>query len=145
MPTGLDSLRYRVLWNSQRQLLRLSGQPGVQFEVEPTAKIAFTGKVNCQMELADIPIPLPPSVGLFLGVGFPVGFGFTLEGALPVNGVALNLKGQAAAAVVLGFDCNPGCASLNSITPSGSVTPTVTAPEFAANRLELSSQVYAWA
>jgi hypothetical protein len=74
-----------------------------------------------------------------------VGFGFTLEGALPVNGVALNLKGQAAAAVVLGFDCNPGCASLNSITPSGSVTPTVTAPEFAANRLELSSQVYAWA
>ena len=145
VPTGLDSLRYRVLWNSQRQLLRLSGQPGVQFEVEPTAKIAFTGKVDCKLELADIPIPLPPSVGLFLGVGFPVGVGFTLEGALPVNGVALNLKGQAQAEVVLGFDCNPGCASLNSITPSGSVTPTVTTPEFTANRLELSGQVYAWA
>lgn len=145
VPTGLDSLRYRVLWNSQRQLLRLSGRPGVQFEVEPTASLAFSGKADCKLELADIPIPLPPSIGLFLGAGFPVGVGFTLEGALPVNGVALNLKGSAAADVVLGFDCNPGCTSLNGITPSGSLAPTVTAPEFAANRLALSGQVYAWA
>jgi len=144
-PLGLDSLRYRVLWNSSRKMLRLSGQPGVQFELEPTAKIAFTGKVDCQLELADIPIPLPPTIGLFLGVGFPVGVGFTLEGALPVNGVALNLKGQAQADVVVGFDCNPGCASLNSVTPSGTVTPAITAPDFTANRLDLSGQVYAWA
>lgn len=144
-PTGMDSLRYRVVWNSQRQMLRLSGQPGVQFELEPTAKLAFTGKVDCKLELADIPIPLPPAIGLFLGVGFPVGVGFTLEGALPVNGVALNLKGQASADVVVGFDCNPGCASLNSLQTGGSVTPTVTAPEFTANRLEVSGQVYAWA
>jgi alpha-tubulin suppressor-like RCC1 family protein len=144
-PLGLDSLRYRVLWNSQRKLLRLSGQPGVQFELEPSAKIAFTGKVDCKLELADIPIPLPPSIGLFLGVGFPVGVGFTLEGALPVNGIALNLKGQAQASVVVGFDCNPGCSSLNSVTPTGTVTPTLVAPEFTANRLDLSGQVYAWA
>lgn len=144
-PTGLDSLRYRVLWNSQRQLLRLSGQPGVQFELEPTAKLAFTGKVDCKLELADLPIPLPPAIGLFLGVGFPVGVGFTLEGALPVNSVALNLKGEAKADVVVGFDCNPGCASLNNLQTSGSVTPAVVAPELAANRLELSGQVYAWA
>ncbi|MFG6412307.1 hypothetical protein ACG02S_00195 [Roseateles sp. DC23W] len=144
-PTGMDSLRYRVLWNDQRQMLRLSGQPGVQFELEPTAKLAFTGKLDCKLELADIPIPLPPAIGLFLGVGFPVGVGFTLEGALPINGVALNLKGQAQADVVVGFDCNPGCASLNSLQTSGSVTPNVVAPEFTANRLELSGQVYAWA
>jgi hypothetical protein len=100
--------------------------------------------VDCKLELADVPIPLPPSIGLFLGVGFPVGVGFTMEGALPVNGVALNLKGQAQADVVVGFDCNPGCGSLNSITPTGSVTPTLTAPEFTANSLDLSGQVYAW-
>lgn len=144
-PFGLDTLRYRVLWNSSQKMLRLSGQPGVQFELEPSAKIAFTGKVDCKLELADVPIPLPPTIGLFLGVGFPVGVGFTMEGALPVNGVALNLKGQAQATVVVGFDCNPTCNSLNSITPSGSVTPTLTAPEFTANSLDLSGQVYAWA
>lgn len=144
-PTGMDSLRYRVLWNEQRQLLRLSGQPGVQFELEPTAKLAFTGKLDCKLELGEVPIPLPPAIGLFLGVGFPVGVGFTLEGALPVNGVALNLKGQAQATVVVGFDCNPDCTSLNSLDTTGSVTPNVVAPEFTANRLELSGQVYAWA
>jgi hypothetical protein len=143
-PLGLDTLRYRVLWNSSHKLLRLSGQPGVQFEMEPEAKVALTGKVDCKLELADIPIPLPPSIGLFLGVGFPVGVGFTVEGELPVSGVSLNLKGQAQADVVVGFDCNPDCTSLNRITPSGSITPTVNTPELALNRLDLTGQVYAW-
>ena len=144
-PLGLDTLRYQLDWSEQRQTLRLMGQPGVSFELEPTAKIAFTGKVDCKLELGEVPIPIPPTVGLFVGAGFPVGVGFTLEGALPVNAVALNLKGQVQVDVLLGFDCKPECVSLNRITPTGSVTPTLTAPEFTANRLDLSGQVYVWA
>lgn len=144
-PTGLDSLRYRVLWNSQQKLMRLSGQPGVQFELEPTASLTFSGKLDCQLELVDIPIPIPPALSLFLGVGFPVGVGFTLDGELPVNSVALNLTGQAQADVVVGFDCQADCASLNRLTTSGAVTPTLIAPDFTANRLALNGQVYAWA
>lgn len=144
-PLGLDTLRYQVAWSDQRQTLRIVGQPGISFELEPTAKLAFTGKVDCKLQLGEIPIPIPPQVGLFLGAGFPVGVGFTMEGALPVNAVALNLKGQVQVDVVLGFDCKPECVSLNRITPSGSVTPTLTAPEFTANRLDLSGQVYVWA
>jgi hypothetical protein len=144
-PLGLDTLRYQLDWSEQRQTLRLMGQPGVSFEFEPTAKLAFTGKVDCKLELGEVPIPIPPQVGLLLGAGFPIGVGFTLEGALPVNAVALNLKGQVQVDVLLGFDCKPECVSLNRITPTGSVTPTLTAPEFTANRLELAGQVYVWA
>jgi hypothetical protein len=145
-PTGLDTLRYDVVWQDDQKKIEVRGKPGVDFEFEPTLSAALEGGVTCKAILKEYSIPIPGPAKLFLGAAVVVGAGVRVAGKIPVAGVGVNLKGEVGADIAMGAACSEeaGCSTIQEVETSASVTPTFVAPEVSV-KFEPEAQAFVYA
>lgn len=120
-------LNFNIVWNDLQQKLVVKGQPKVSLQVTPVVAASINGKVTCKFTFGEIQIPVPGPLGLFLGAVIPIGAGFEIEGKLPVSRVGVEVKAEAGASFEMGFDCNPDCEPVQSLTKiaSGNAAPVL--------------------
>ncbi|HET8986609.1 MAG TPA: hypothetical protein VFN03_12710 [Trueperaceae bacterium] len=139
-------LSYDIVWNDTQQKLVLHGSPKVTLDVSPVLSATIDGKVTCEFTFREIQVPVPGPLGILLAAVVPIGAGFEIGGKLPIANVGVQFKGDVGAAVQLGFDCNPACVPIQSLTTavSGNATPLLPAA-LAGPKLEASAYAFLFA
>lgn len=133
------NLKLETVWSDAQKKIVVKGQPTVSLEVTPILSASLNAKVTCKLTLAEVQVPFPGPVGIFLGAVIPFGAGFELEGKAPVAQVGAKFKTEVGADFQMGFACTAvGCGKVESLKPilSGDATPII--PSLQANRIEAS-------
>lgn len=111
------ALSFDVAFSSTQKKVVLNGRPKVVATLEPVIKAGLQGSVECDLTIANIQIPLPGPIGLFLGVVVPVGVGFELQGSVPLADFGYHFEGEVGAELRMGFDCDPTCEPVTVLDP----------------------------
>lgn len=122
-------LSFDIVWNDTQRKIVVNGSPRVSLEVTPVVSVAIDGKVTCKLTFREIHVPVPGPLGLFIGAVVPIGAGFEIGGKLPVGQIGMQFKSEVGANVQMGFDCNPNCVPVQSLTPilDGNAKPVLPA------------------
>ncbi|MCK6531154.1 Ig-like domain-containing protein [Myxococcota bacterium] len=123
--TFTPALTYDIEWNDATRRIVVGGDPQVTLEVTPTLSAAIDGSLTCKMTFREIHVPVPGVLGLALGAVVPLGAGFEVAGTVPIGGVGATFTSTVGASVRMGFECDPDCAPVQTVTPivEGSVEP----------------------
>lgn len=123
--TFTPALFYEVEWNATRRKIVVGGDPQVTLEVAPKLSAAIDGSVTCKLVFREIHVPVPGFLGLLIGAVVPLGAGFEIGGQVPIGEVGAEFTSTVGASLRMGFDCDPDCVPVQSLTPiiEGSVEP----------------------
>jgi len=141
------TLQYDFIHTATRKRLVVQGGLTGSFKVTPTVTAALSGSLECKAKVGQpIPIPVGGALALFFGARVVVGGGFTIEGGITLATLGFDIDASAGATVSMGYDCNPGCTGVFSLTgsSSGSVKPNL--PQISSDfRVTAGVSGFAWA
>jgi len=140
------NLSYDIVWNDTQHKIVLNGSPKVTLEVTPVLNAAIDGTITCKLTFREIHVPVPGPLGLLIAAVVPLGAGFEIGGKLPLAQVGVKFESVVGAVVQLGFDCNPDCVPVQSLSSllSGNATPLL-ATALTGLKVELSAYAFLFA
>jgi hypothetical protein len=98
--------------------LGITGSATAELAFLPRIAAAVSGKVECDVVFAKIPLPIGGPVAFVVGAGVPVGLGFEAEAGLTLAQVGLDVGATAVASFEAIYDCTgaSGCGFVTSAT-----------------------------
>lgn len=109
---------YGVLSGLQKFIVRGSVDASVAVTQQFPAQVEQ--KLECELHLATIFLPIAGPLSLFLGGNIPVGVGFEVAGKLAVGNIGVESSASTGAAIAIGIDYSAGPGPFASITPAAS-------------------------
>lgn len=97
-------LRYFQPGEELKQL-GIDGELTVKLELNPTLDVAFTGKIECKIELGAIPIPVNGFLSAIFGTDIPFGVGAELGGRFTVGKIGFASSTEIVASPEIGLEC----------------------------------------
>jgi len=98
--------------------LGVTGTATAELAFQPRINAAVSGKIECDVVLAKIPLPIGGPVAFVVGAGVPLGLGFEAEAGLTLAQVGLDVGATAVASFEAIYDCVNivGCGYVTSAT-----------------------------
>ena len=112
------------------QRLALRGEVEATVKVEPKLETSFESKVDCNVKLAQIALPIGGPLALIFGGQVPLGVGFEMNGKTTVANAGVRFEVGAEASAEIGIDCTGPCQMINTLdsTGEGSFEPVLPDP-----------------
>ncbi|MBW2718367.1 MAG: hypothetical protein JRD94_07355 [Deltaproteobacteria bacterium] len=118
LTTDIDFILSYDSANGGLQKLSLKGELKAEFKVNPTLTVAFEGKVECQIELMTLTVPLGGPFALFFGGQIPIGAGFEVGGKITVAQLGAEMSSEATVTGEIGLACPNGtdCETISTLS-----------------------------
>jgi hypothetical protein len=121
------------------QKLSVKGDTKVEFKVSPSLTSAFEGKLECQIELLTITIPVGGPLAWVFGGQVPLGAGFELGGKITLAQVGAEISTELLASAEIGMACPGGgeCTMINEFESDKKADYKLLLPATATNNAQL--------
>lgn len=100
------NLTFAFVYDDELKKLAVIGDPKVEVKVSPMLSTEFNGKIECNLALTSVKLPIGGPLSLLFGGNVPLGVGFELAAKTVVAQVGYQLILAAQAHIELGVDCS---------------------------------------